>query len=69
MGWFIFAGDMLVMFFMIALVMWVMTASTRKVLDYSACIPLADDGLGSDATGADSGKAKHTKGEVSGEGS
>jgi cbb3-type cytochrome oxidase subunit 3 len=43
MTWFIFAGDMLVMLFMTALVIWVGTAASRKTLDYSAAIPLHDD--------------------------
>lgn len=43
MAWFLFIGDMLVMLFMVLLVMWVSTASSRATLDYSARIPLADD--------------------------
>ena len=43
MAWFIFAGDMLVMLFMTALVIWVGTASSRRTLDFSARIPLEDD--------------------------
>jgi len=43
MAWFIFAGDMLVMLFMTALVIWVGTSSSRKTLDYSARIPLEDE--------------------------
>lgn len=43
MTWFLFIGDMLVMLFMVLLVMWVSTASSRATLDYSARIPLLDD--------------------------
>jgi hypothetical protein len=43
MAWFIFAGDMLVMLFMTALVVWVSVRDTAARLDYSARIPLGDD--------------------------
>lgn len=43
MTWFLFIGDMLVMLFMVLLVMWVSTASSRATQDYSARIPLVDD--------------------------
>lgn len=43
MAWFLFIGDMLVMLFMVLLVAWVSTSSSRATLDYSARIPLADD--------------------------
>jgi cbb3-type cytochrome oxidase subunit 3 len=43
MGWFIFIGDMLVMFFMVLLVVWVSTSASKATLDYSANIPLLDD--------------------------
>ena len=43
MTWFIFLGDMLVMLFMVLLVVWVSTSSTRATLDFSAQIPLSDD--------------------------
>jgi len=43
MGWFIFIGDMLVMFFMVLLVVWVSTSASKATLDYSASIPLLDD--------------------------
>ncbi len=43
MAWFLFIGDMLVMLFMVLLVMWVSTSSSRATLDYSARIPLGDD--------------------------
>lgn len=43
MTWFIFVGDMLVMAFMIALVVWVSTRSTRARLDGAARIPLEDE--------------------------
>lgn len=43
MTWFIFVGDMLVMAFMIALVVWVSIRSTRERLDGAARIPLEDE--------------------------
>ena len=43
MTWFIFAGDMLVMAFMIALVVCVSVRSTRERLDGAARIPLEDE--------------------------
>jgi hypothetical protein len=43
MGWFIFVGDMLVMLFMTVLVVWVSMRSTRKLLDFSASIPLHEE--------------------------
>lgn len=43
MAWFLFAGDMFVMLFMVLLVLWVSTSASRTTLDYSAGIPLADD--------------------------
>ena len=43
MTWFIFIGDMLVMAFMIALVVWVSMRSTRDSLDRTARIPLEDE--------------------------
>ncbi|HEY8266238.1 MAG TPA: hypothetical protein VIG03_06655 [Steroidobacteraceae bacterium] len=43
MTWFIFAGDMLVMAFMIAVVVWVSLRSTRERLDDVARIPLEDE--------------------------
>ena len=43
MTWFIFAGDMLVMAFMIVLVVWVSLRSTRERLDHAARIPLEDE--------------------------
>ena len=43
MAWFLFAGDMLVMLFMVLLVMWVSTGASRSTLDYSARIPLDDE--------------------------
>ncbi len=45
MVWFIFMGDMLVMMFMTALVIWVSAGANRETLDYSARIPLHDDML------------------------
>jgi hypothetical protein len=43
MTWFLFIGDMLVMFFMTALVIWVSLSETSARLDYSARIPLEDE--------------------------
>ena len=43
MTWFIFVGDMLVMAFMIALVVWVSMRATRERLDGAARIPLEDE--------------------------
>jgi hypothetical protein len=40
---FIFAGDMLVMLFMIGLVMWVTTKDGKDVGQDNARIPLEDD--------------------------
>lgn len=43
MAWFLFIGDMLVMLFMTALVIWVSVRGTGDLLDFSARIPLQDD--------------------------
>jgi cbb3-type cytochrome oxidase subunit 3 len=43
MTWFIFVGDLLVMAFMIAVVVWVSLRSTRERLDDVARIPLEDE--------------------------
>jgi hypothetical protein len=43
MTWFIFAGDMLVMAFMIVVVVWVSLRSTGERLDEVARIPLEDE--------------------------
>ncbi|HEX9706584.1 MAG TPA: hypothetical protein VGA24_03005 [Steroidobacteraceae bacterium] len=43
MTWYIFIGDMLVMAFMIAVVIWVSLRSSRARLDASARIPLEDE--------------------------
>lgn len=43
MTMFIFVGDMLVMLFMIALVVWVVTASSDEKTDQAARIPLNDE--------------------------
>lgn len=40
---FIFAGDMLVMAFMMGVVVWVYMKSSRETLDASAQIPLDDE--------------------------
>lgn len=44
MVWFLFLGDMLVMLFMVAVVTWLSLRSTRETLDFSARIPLEDEG-------------------------
>jgi hypothetical protein len=43
MPFFIFAGDMLVMFFMIVLVVWVFMKSSDEAIEESAKIPLEDE--------------------------
>jgi hypothetical protein len=43
MTYFLFAGDMLVMAFMVGLVVWVSLKSSREVLEESAAIPLHDE--------------------------
>lgn len=46
---FIFIGDMLVMFFMIAVVVWLYWVTPKKVLDKTASIPLQDEDEDHDA--------------------
>lgn len=43
MTWFIFAGDMLVMLFMVLLVVWVSLGASRASIDRAARIPLEDE--------------------------
>ncbi len=43
MTWFLFVGDMLVMLFMCALVVWVYLKSTSKAANEAARIPLEDE--------------------------
>ena len=43
MTYFIFAGDMLVMLFMVIVAIWVFTASSKEQLQASAEIPLNDE--------------------------
>lgn len=43
MAYFLFAGDMLVMAFMILLVIWVSMKSSKKNMDSAAHIPLHDE--------------------------
>jgi cbb3-type cytochrome oxidase subunit 3 len=43
--YFIFAGDMLVMLFMVILVIWVFWRSSDKTIEQSARIPLEDEVL------------------------
>ena len=40
---FIFIGDMLVMFFMIALVVWMSVYESDERINYTASIPLQDE--------------------------
>ena len=44
MTYFIFAGDMLIMLFMVVLVVWVYWRSSDKTIDETARIPLEDEG-------------------------
>ena len=44
MTYFIFAGDMLVMLFMVCLAVWVSLASSNSVFEEAARIPLNDEG-------------------------
>ena len=41
--WFLFVGDLLVMFFMCALVVWVYLKSTAETANEAARIPLEDE--------------------------
>jgi cbb3-type cytochrome oxidase subunit 3 len=43
MTYFLFAGDMLVMAFMMILVVWVSLKSSKKTLDEASRIPLEDE--------------------------
>jgi cbb3-type cytochrome oxidase subunit 3 len=43
MTWFIFAGDMLVMAFMIVVIVWVSLRTSRAGLDAASRIPLEDE--------------------------
>jgi len=45
MTFFIFAGDMFVMLFMVLLVVWVFWRSSDKTIDESARIPLEDEAI------------------------
>lgn len=45
MTFFIFAGDMLVMAFMMGLAVWVFMKSSREDMEASARIPLEDEAL------------------------
>ena len=40
---FIFIGDMLVMFFMIAVVVWMSVVESEESINYTASIPLQDE--------------------------
>jgi len=44
MTYFIFAGDMLVMAFMMGVVVWVSLSGSQRGLDEAARIPLEDEG-------------------------
>ncbi len=48
MTWFIFAGDMAVMLFMVCLIIWVFMVSSDKDIEDSANIPLQDEEYESD---------------------
>ena len=43
MTYYIFAGDMLVMLFMVVLVVWVFWNSSDETIEFSARIPLEDE--------------------------
>jgi cbb3-type cytochrome oxidase subunit 3 len=43
MTFFLFAGDMLVMLFMVVLVIWVFMRSSDETIDEAARIPLEDE--------------------------
>ena len=43
MTFFLFAGDMLVMAFMVGLVIWVFMRSSKESMDEAANIPLQDE--------------------------
>ena len=45
MTYFIFAGDMLVMLFMVVLVVWVFWKSSDATIEQSAAIPLHDENI------------------------
>lgn len=45
MSYFIFAGDMLVMLFMVIMVVWVFVKSSDETVAESAAIPLCDEEL------------------------
>ena len=51
MTWFIFAGDMIVMLFMVLLVTWVFMVSSDSEIEKSAMIPLSDEDYGPGKTG------------------
>ena len=51
MTFFIFAGDMLVMLFMVLLVTWVFMVSSDSEIEKSAMIPLRDEDYGPGKTG------------------
>ena len=45
MTYFIFAGDMLVMAFMVGLAIWVFMRSSKESMDEAANIPLEDEDI------------------------
>jgi len=55
MTWFIFAGDMLVMLFMVCLAIWVFMVAPDKDIEASAAIPLIDEERLSPATTLEEG--------------
>lgn len=48
MTWFIFAGDMIVMLFMVILIIWVFMVTPDREIDQAASIPLVDEEYESD---------------------
>ncbi len=64
MTWFIFVGDMLVMLFMVALIIWVFMVTPDDEIDDAADIPLRDEDYESDLLTRKDGK--HLEGSVHG---
>ena len=48
MTWFLFAGDMLVMLFMVAVAVWVFWRSPPETIERAANIPLRDEAASAD---------------------
>jgi len=66
MTWFIFAGDMLVMLFMVLLVIWVFMVSSDGEIEKSAMIPLLDEDYGLGKTGDPTIDGKEEAGAANG---